>query len=62
MVQGGGKGVTEGVELTEEKYAHSEDTFRNPLNIDFKINNERQDCKIGTVCVCVWGVLVGGGG
>jgi hypothetical protein len=20
------------------------------LNIDFEINNERQDCKIGTVC------------
>jgi hypothetical protein len=23
------------------------------LNIDFGINNERQDCKIGTVCVWV---------
>jgi hypothetical protein len=21
-----------------------------PLNIDFGINNERQDCKIGTLC------------
>jgi hypothetical protein len=29
-----------------------------PLNIDFGINNERQDCKIGTVCRVV---LVGGG-
>jgi hypothetical protein len=27
------------------------------LNIDFGINNERQDCKTGTVCA--WGVLVG---
>jgi hypothetical protein len=28
-----------------------------PLNIDLNINNERQDCKIGAVCVCVylWG-------
>jgi hypothetical protein len=25
------------------------DTLRNPLNIDFGINNEIQECKIGTV-------------
>jgi hypothetical protein len=24
-----------------------------PLNINLEINNERQDCKIGFVCVCV---------
>jgi hypothetical protein len=28
------------------------------LNINLNINNERQDCKIGTMCV---GVLEGGG-
>jgi hypothetical protein len=28
-----------------------------PLNIDFGIKNERQDCKIHTM----WGVFVGGG-
>jgi hypothetical protein len=28
------------------------------LNIDLEINNEKQDCKIGTVC---GEVLVGGG-
>jgi hypothetical protein len=24
------------------------------LNTDLGINNERQDCKIGTVCVSLW--------
>jgi hypothetical protein len=26
--------------------------WETPLNIDFGINNERQDCKVGTVFVC----------
>jgi hypothetical protein len=39
----------EGVELTKVKYTHSGDTSRNPLNINVDINNERQDCEIGTV-------------
>jgi hypothetical protein len=29
------------------KHIHSRDTLRNPLNIDFGIQNERRDCKIG---------------
>jgi hypothetical protein len=33
------------------KHTYSGNTVRNPLNIDFGINNERQDCKIGTLCV-----------
>jgi hypothetical protein len=37
----------EGVEQTKVKCAHSEHTLRHPLNINLKINNERQDCKIG---------------
>jgi hypothetical protein len=28
-----------------------------PLNINFVINNEKQDCEIGTVC---GGIIVGG--
>jgi hypothetical protein len=40
----------EGVEQTKVKYTHSRDTLRKPLNIDLEINNERQACKIGTVC------------
>jgi hypothetical protein len=39
------------VEPAKEKYTHTWDTLRNPLNIDLNINNERQDCKTGTVCV-----------
>jgi hypothetical protein len=31
--------------------------MQTPLNTDFGINNERQDCKTGTV----WGVFVGRG-
>jgi hypothetical protein len=46
------------------KHCHSWDTSRNSLNIDSGINNERQDCEIGPVCVRglvgVWG-RVGGG-
>jgi hypothetical protein len=41
---------SEGLELTKVKYIYCWDTLRNSLNIDFRINNERQDCKIGTVC------------
>jgi hypothetical protein len=33
--------------------------IENHLNIDFGIKNERQDCKVGTVCVGE--VLVEGG-
>jgi hypothetical protein len=51
----------EGTELTKVKYTHSRDTSRNLFEIDFGINNEKQDCKIGTVCVC-GGVLMGGEG
>jgi hypothetical protein len=44
----------EEVEWTNVKHTHNEDTVRHtPLNINLNINNERQDCKIGTVCV--WG-------
>jgi hypothetical protein len=45
----------EGVEQSKVKYTHSRDT----VNIDLEINNEKQDCNIGTVYVRV---LVGGGG
>jgi hypothetical protein len=45
----------EGVELIK---VYTVRTHREiPLNTDFGVNNERQDCKIGTVC----GVLVRGG-
>jgi hypothetical protein len=43
--------IMEGVKQTKVKYSHSRDT-ENPLNIDLDINNKRQYCKIGTVCVC----------
>jgi hypothetical protein len=49
----------EGVEWTKIKYMHSRDTLRNPLNIHLYINNEIQNCKIGTVFAR--GVLVGEG-
>jgi hypothetical protein len=40
----------EALELTKVKYTHSGDNIEKPpLNIDLEINNERQDCKIGTV-------------
>jgi hypothetical protein len=48
----------EGVEHTKVKYTHNGDTLRNPLNINFDINNKRQNWKVGTE----WGgVLVRGG-
>jgi hypothetical protein len=34
--------LLEGFELTKVRHIHSWDTLRNPLNIDFGINNERQ--------------------
>jgi hypothetical protein len=37
-----------GVELTKVKDTHSGIHQVTPLNIDFGINNERQDCNIGT--------------
>jgi hypothetical protein len=46
----------EGVGWTKLKYT-SGHTLRHSLNINSNINNERQDCKIGKVCVRV---LVGG--
>jgi hypothetical protein len=49
---GGRKGVRErdrGIKLIKVKYIHGWNTSRNPLNIDFGIKNERQDCKIDTV-------------
>jgi hypothetical protein len=52
------KRVIEGVELTNVKYTHSRNTRRNPFDIDLGIKNERQVCKIGTVCV--EGVVCGG--
>jgi hypothetical protein len=39
----------ERVNLTKVKYIHRRDTLKNPLNINFGIKNESQDCKIGTV-------------
>jgi hypothetical protein len=42
----------ERVERTKVKYTHSEDLLRNLLKIDLEINNERQDYRIGAVCVC----------
>jgi hypothetical protein len=39
----------EEAEQTKIKYTHNGDTLGNPLNIDFGINNERQECRIGTV-------------
>jgi hypothetical protein len=30
------------------------------LSVNLNINNENQDCKIGTVCVYVWGILAEG--
>jgi hypothetical protein len=43
--------------VTKVKYILSGTHRETPLNIDFGIKNERQDCKIGTVCVCVWRVI-----
>jgi hypothetical protein len=40
----------EGVEWTKVKHTHSGHALRHPLNINLNINNEKQDCKIGTVC------------
>jgi hypothetical protein len=36
----------EGIEWIKVKYTHSGHT----VNINLNINNENQDCKIGTVC------------
>jgi hypothetical protein len=60
----GGKGrVFKGTEQTKVKHTHSGHISRYLLNINLNVNNENQDCKIGTVCVCVGGVvLVGRGG
>jgi hypothetical protein len=58
----GGKGVRESngrVEQTKVKHTHSGIDWDIPLNIKLNINNENQDCKIGTVCG-VEGVLLEG--
>jgi hypothetical protein len=39
----------EGVEQIKVKCTHSGDALRNPSEHQLNINNERQDCKIGTV-------------
>jgi hypothetical protein len=49
--EGGVRKAVEGAAQTKVKCAHCGDTLRNPLNVDLDINNERQACKIGTVCV-----------
>jgi hypothetical protein len=41
----------EGVSWTEAKYTHSRGTLGNPFELDLNTNTERQNCKIGTVCV-----------
>jgi hypothetical protein len=52
----GGKGVRESdgrathVKWTKVKCAHSGHTLRNLFEINLNINNEKQDCKIDTVC------------
>jgi hypothetical protein len=46
----------EGVEQTKVKYTSAGIHWNTPLNLNLDINNERQECKIGTVV----GVLVGG--
>jgi hypothetical protein len=53
-VKGSGR-VIKGVEQTKVKYIHSRDTLRNPF--EHNSNNEKQDCKIGIVCV--WGSTSG---
>jgi hypothetical protein len=46
----GREGVREGTELTEV-YLQRGILQETPLNIDFEINNKREVCKIGAVCV-----------
>jgi hypothetical protein len=41
--------------LYQRKVDPCGNTLRQPLNINLDIKNERQDCKIGTVCVLVRG-------
>jgi hypothetical protein len=42
----------EGIELTKVKHTYSGETSqKTPLNIDFGITNERQDCQLDTVCM-----------
>jgi hypothetical protein len=44
----------EGVDRTKVKHTHSGHTLRHPpLKFNSNINDENQDCKIGTVCA--WG-------
>jgi hypothetical protein len=50
LKNGGEVKAMEGVEWTKVKYTHRGHTLRHPLNINLNINNENQDCKIGTVC------------
>jgi hypothetical protein len=55
----GGWASNRGGWTDQVKHIHSWDTSRNPLNIDFEINNERQDCK--TVIVLGGYIWEGGG-
>jgi hypothetical protein len=43
----------EGVEWTKVKYTYNGNTLRNSLNSNLDINEDRQDCKINIVRVCV---------
>jgi hypothetical protein len=44
------RGVMKKVEWTKVKCTHSRDTWESPLNINSNINNEKQYCKIDSVC------------
>jgi hypothetical protein len=50
-------------EPAKVKYTHSGVHRETPVNTDVGINNERQDCKIGTVCIegCLRGGRIKGG-
>jgi hypothetical protein len=51
------------MDQSKVKYTHSAYTMSTHLNSNLNINNEKQDCKIGTVCGGVRReVLVGGWG
>jgi hypothetical protein len=54
----GREGVREGSgrSWTDQSKVYSVGThWATPLNTDLEFNNKRQDCRIGTGCVCVWG-------
>jgi hypothetical protein len=58
----GGKGrIYEGIEPIKVKHTHRGHTL-NILKVNLIINNENQDCKIGTVCAEGREILLGVGG